>query len=38
MVEIINKDIFQGIAGARPTEAPKYFILHNDAGSNGRNY
>lgn len=33
MVEIINKDIFQGIAGARPTEAPKYFILHNDAGS-----
>jgi gametolysin len=33
MVEIINKDIFKGIAGARPTEAPKYFILHNDAGS-----
>lgn len=33
MVEIIERDIFQGIAGRRPTEAPKYFILHNDAGS-----
>nr|DAN77825.1 MAG TPA: Endolysin [Caudoviricetes sp.] len=33
MVNIINKSIFQGIAGRRPTEKPKYYILHNDAGS-----
>lgn len=33
MVKIINKSIFQGIAGKRPTENPKYYILHNDAGS-----
>ena len=33
MVNIINKNIFNGIAGARPTESPKYYILHNDAGS-----
>jgi len=33
VVNIINKTIFNGIAGARPTEAPKYYILHNDAGS-----
>lgn len=39
MVEIIERDIFQGIAGRRPTEAPKYFILHNDAGSmSAKNY
>lgn len=33
MVNIINQNIFNGIAGARPTYAPKYFIMHNDAGS-----
>lgn len=33
MVQIINNEIFNGIAGARPTENPKYYILHNDAGS-----
>ena len=33
MVNIINKSIFQGIAGRRPTENPKYYIMHNDAGS-----
>ena len=33
MVNIINQNIFNGIAGARPTNAPKYFIMHNDAGS-----
>ena len=33
MVNIINHNIFNGIAGARPTHAPKYFIMHNDAGS-----
>lgn len=33
MVNIINKTIFNGIAGARPTERPKYYIMHNDAGS-----
>lgn len=33
MVEIINNTIFNGIAGARPTEKPKYYIMHNDAGS-----
>lgn len=33
MVKIINNSIFNGIAGARPTESPKYYILHNDAGS-----
>ena len=33
MVNIINQNIFNGIAGARPTHAPKYFIMHNDAGS-----
>lgn len=33
MVQIINNEIFNGIAGARPTEAPKYYIMHNDAGS-----
>ena len=33
MVQIINNEIFNGIAGNRPTEAPKYYIMHNDAGS-----
>ena len=33
MVNVINKSIFQGIAGRRPTEKPKYYIMHNDAGS-----
>lgn len=33
MVNIINQTIFNGIAGARPTTKPKYYILHNDAGS-----
>ena len=33
MVNIINQNIFNGIAGARPTHAPAYYILHNDAGS-----
>lgn len=33
MVNVINKSIFRGIAGRRPTEKPKYYILHNDAGS-----
>ena len=33
MVNIINQNIFNGIAGARPTNAPKYYVLHNDAGS-----
>ena len=33
MVNIINQNIFNGIAGARPSNAPKYFIMHNDAGS-----
>lgn len=33
MVNIINHNIFNGIAGARPSNAPKYFIMHNDAGS-----
>ena len=33
MVNIINHNIFNGIAGARPSHAPKYFIMHNDAGS-----
>lgn len=33
MVEIISNEIFNGIAGDRPTEAPKYYIMHNDAGS-----
>ena len=33
MVKIINNSIFSGIAGARPTEKPKYYIMHNDAGS-----
>lgn len=33
MVQIINNEIFNGIAGARPTENPKYYIMHNDAGS-----
>lgn len=33
MVNVINKNIFNGIAGARPTESPKYYILHNDTGS-----
>ena len=33
MVNIINHNIFNGIAGARPTNAPKYYVLHNDAGS-----
>ena len=33
MVNIINHNIFNGIAGARPSYAPKYYILHNDAGS-----
>lgn len=33
MVNIINQNIFNGIAGARPSYAPKYFIMHNDAGS-----
>ena len=33
MVEIINNTIFNGIAGSRPTEKPKYYIMHNDAGS-----
>lgn len=33
MVNVINKNIFRGIAGRRPTENPKYYILHNDAGS-----
>lgn len=33
MVQIINNEIFNGIAGERPTEAPKYYIMHNDAGS-----
>lgn len=33
MVNIINHNIFNGIAGARPTTAPKYYVLHNDAGS-----
>ena len=33
MVNVIIKNIFKGIAGARPTESPKYYILHNDAGS-----
>ena len=28
MVEIINHTIFNGIAGARPTESPKYYIMH----------
>lgn len=33
MVKIINTNVFRGIAGARPTERPKYYIMHNDAGS-----
>ena len=33
MVEIINHTIFNGISGSRPTEKPKYYIMHNDAGS-----
>lgn len=33
MVEIINHTIFNGISGSRPTERPKYYVLHNDAGS-----
>lgn len=33
MVKIINNTIFNGIAGSRPTEKPKYYIMHNDAGS-----
>ena len=33
MGEIINHTIFNGIAGSRPTEKPKYYIMHNDAGS-----
>lgn len=33
MVEVINHNVFHGIAGARPTERPKYYIMHNDAGS-----
>lgn len=33
MVKIINNTIFNGIAGSRPTENPKYYIMHNDAGS-----
>lgn len=33
MVEIINTNVFNGIAGNRPTDKPKYYILHNDAGS-----
>ncbi len=33
MVKIINDSIFKGIAGRRPTTKPKYFIMHNDAGS-----
>lgn len=35
MVEIINHTIFNGISGRRPTEKPKYFVLHNDAGNMG---
>ena len=33
MVKIINNTIFNGIAGSRPAEKPKYYIMHNDAGS-----
>ena len=33
MVKIINNEIFNGIAGNRPTEAPTWYVLHNDAGS-----
>lgn len=33
MVKIINNTIFNGIAGSRPSEKPKYYIMHNDAGS-----
>ena len=33
MVEIINHTIFNGISGSRPTDRPKYYVLHNDAGS-----
>ena len=33
MVNIINQNIFNGISGARPSYAPKYYVLHNDAGS-----
>lgn len=31
--EIINDSMFGGMAGRRPTEKPKYYIMHNDAGS-----
>lgn len=34
--EIINDSMFGGMAGRRPTERPKYYIMHNDAG--GANY
>lgn len=30
---ILNKDFFAGTAGKRLTHKPKYYILHNDAGS-----
>lgn len=33
MVEIINHTIFNGISGSRPTERPKYYIMHNDDGA-----
>lgn len=32
MVEIINKDIFNGVAGKRSGK-PKGVVIHNDAGS-----
>ena len=32
MVEIINKDIFNGVAGKRSGK-PKGAVIHNDAGS-----
>ncbi|MCW6681623.1 N-acetylmuramoyl-L-alanine amidase [Aerococcaceae bacterium NML160702] len=31
--EILNKDFYAGTAGRRLSHKPKYYILHNDAGS-----
>jgi hypothetical protein len=33
MIKINNNTIFNGIAGSRPTEKPKYYIMHNDEGA-----
>ena len=33
MAKIINNTIFNGIAGSRSTEKPKYYIMLNDDGA-----